>query len=422
MSRLLLVLTLEVIILGTDLMNFSRGQFQPKADSMLCKVRHSHFEQPVNISVWRLNVMAPTKLCEVFLAPNVLFKLARQEENWRIAMHTCDNSAPHAHPWICFDIQLEDNVNFKNHYLSLPNSRASDDSVIAAPLSCIDSMRSTSLMNMSERHAGYHELKIRRENLFDQNMKKIIKNDKDTEDHRHANGRWMKRACLGSFFLLLVLLVPRFYIMSCYHQYQWLTVAQSMEAAAKTLTNSSFATAFQPKGGWEDKLEEFKGDDAIWTTPELHSLWKKCLLDTLGLSDQDLQTDPLLPYCRPKEKLVAETCFQHDKSKQPEPRAGKDVVDLLESNGGVGRIVVNQLRQVDSAIHASFPSSPQYFFTGGIHCPCEVLTFRDSLVLGFMPVHVLMDLLIWTLLVSIVVLRCWCMPHAICGIASMPGL
>lgn len=386
------------------------------ADNMLCKVRDSHFEQPVNISIWRLHFMAPTKLCEVFLTPRVLFKLLRQTETWRIAMHVCDTSAPHAHPWICFELQEHNGTYIQNQYLTLPGSRASESS-ITAPLTCGVSCRSASIQNLTERHASFHEFKMQRENLYDQNMKKIIKTDNidredDPEAHRVANGRWMKRACLGAFFLLVFIMIPRFYIMSCYQQYQWMTVAESMDKAS--IEDSTL---------WGKKITTLRGSDALWTTAELHGLWTACSKDTLGLDDDTLQeSHEILQYCRPSEKAVADTCLD-DKSLQPKARAMKDIIDLLESNGGVGRAVVHQLRSMDDAIHSSFPkSTPQYLFTGGFECPCSIVEFRDMKVLGLIPLHVIVDCVIWSLAIAILVLRCWCMPHRLCGIRGLPSV
>jgi len=278
-------------------------------------------------------------------------------------------------------------------------------------------MRTASVLNMSERHESFHEFKRERSNLFDQNLKKVINTENakatDTEDHKNANGRWMKRAYLGSFFLLIILLIPRFYIMSCYHQYQWLTVAEGMDAAATVDPPND------PAGSWIGKMKKIRGDDALWTTPELHKMWAMCEEETLGIDDDTLNSDGLLKFCRPNKKEVEETCrtsSQH--SVQPEPRAFKDVMDMLEANPGVGRTVIHQMRQVDKGIHASFPSTPQFLFTGGLQCPCSVVRFRNFNVLGFMPVYVFVDLAIWLLTISVVVLRCFCMPHRCCEIPT----
>ena len=387
---------------------------------MLCKVRNNPFEKPVNISIWRLHYMAPTKLCEVFLTPRVLFKLQNQKDTWRIAMHVCESSGQHhAHPWICFDIAEYADSVLQSHYHSVPGSRASENSEdsVTAPLTCIQSFRSASVLNMTERHASFHTFKMQRGNLYDQNMKKIIKTDNidqedDPEAQRNANGRWMKRACLGSFFLLVFIMVPRFYIMSCYHQYQWLTIAENMDKHSVGDTSS-----------WGEKVASLRGSDALWTTTELHSLWTECTKETLGLDDLTLhESNELLQYCRPEEKAIADTCLDTT-SIQPKARAMKDVVDLIEANGGVGQAIVHQFRQFDNGIHKTFPTmTPQYLTTGGFECPCSIVTFRDMKVLGLLPLHVIVDCLIWSLAVAILVLRCWCMPHRICGIRGLPAV
>ncbi|CAK9082534.1 unnamed protein product [Durusdinium trenchii] len=370
------------------------------ADSMLCKVRHSFFEHPVHIAIWRLHFLSPTKLCEVYLRPKVLFELAHRNEDsrktWRIAMHSVDAAAgQRTHPWICFEVQELDS-GLKDQYQSLT---ITEDAPVdtesgcggVSPLWC-GSPRVASL-NLVARQSNYASFKLQRSELYDQDLKAMREPVNTGEHYRCLNHRWSKRVCHGAFLVLLLISLPRLYIMSCYHQYEWLAVAERQgDAVTKTR-------------------------EKVWTNPELWTLWQECVQDTIGLEDDTInKTSGFLHYCRPKEEEVEETCqlLAQNTSLQPAPRAFKEVLDLFQDSGGLGQAIVRQLRNLDQTLHNVDSSrTPQYLLTGGLPCPCNVVMVRNLKVFGQLRLHACLDLLILLLIIFILVMRCWFMPQRV---------
>ena len=337
-------------------------------------------------------------ICEVYLRPRVLFELASRQQSrntWRIAMHVGDPSLEHRmHPWICFDV-TEMDVSLKDQYQVLQpetevqeSAPREDTESYVSPLNWCSSSRVASL-NLQGRMPSYANFKTQRSDLFDENLKAMREPKDDGEDHRCLNNRWSKRACHGAFFLLVLISGPRFYMMSCYHQYEWIAVA---EGEAGKLHNKSASM--------------------IWTNPELYKLWEECQEDTIGLADSTLAKDEGLHYCRPSPALVEKTCREN--TTQPAPRAFKEAIDLLQVSGGFGEAIVRQLRRMDKfTYHISQDHMPQYFLTGGIPCPCQVVALRNKEILFGFRFYALTDLFAIFLIVFILLMRCRYMPHRI---------
>ena len=368
----------------------SNGYAIQFADTMLCKVRLSVFEEPVHVIVWRLHFLSPSKLCEVHLSPSVMFELT-EKKNWRIAMHPSDPLAPHkAHPWISFQVQ-----ETNDYHALTPRQELRSEAAGFAPLWC--SPRNASL-NLSASHLDYERFKKERSQLFDRELHLMHEPEADGLDHRCLKSRWAKRACHGALLILMLLIFPRMYMMSCYHQYEWVTVVQEV-----VKNNASFPVAAHDIGHWHD---------GVWTNPELFAFWKRCQEDLLGVDSSTIsRLDSYLRYCVPSGHEVEETCETELIKGIMRPRAFKDAVDLLESSGGLGKTLVRQVRKLDHLVHSFSPQ--QYLFSGGLPCSCGVVRWRNHLLLGLISFDALLDLLVASLVSAIFILRCCCMREEI---------